>query len=250
MWIYSWNFWSKSARALANELNAYLIRHEGSRFVGRPYKPVINWGSSNLPKEVGGSTVLNSAPQVALASNKLNFLETCVEDWRAPPWTTDPEVARKWLEKGHDVVARTLLNGHSGAGIVLVHPGGRLPYAPLYTKYVPKSTEWRVHCVGDTIIDVQRKAAKRGDVANWQIRNHDNGFIYARDQVPPRDVTEQALTSFLKSGLDFGAVDVIYNAKREKAYVLEINTAPGLEGTTVGLYARALEGRVDEMLDM
>jgi glutathione synthase/RimK-type ligase-like ATP-grasp enzyme len=250
VWIYSWNFWSKSARVLAKELDAYLIRHEGSRFVGRPYKAVINWGSSVLPTCVRGSTVLNSAPQVALASNKLNFLETCVEDWRPPPWTSDPNVAKQWLKDGKDVVARTVLNGHSGAGIRLIHPGGILPYALLYTKYIPKSSEWRIHCVGNTIIDIQRKAAKIGEVANWQIRNHDNGFIYARDGVPPGDVREQALAAFLKSGLDFGAVDVIYNAKREKAYVLEINTAPGLEGNTVGIYANALERRANALLHM
>jgi D-alanine-D-alanine ligase-like ATP-grasp enzyme len=37
--------------------------------------------------------------------------------------------------------------------------------------------------------------------------------------------------------LDFGAVDIIYNAKRNECYVLEVNTAPGLEGTTVEKYA-------------
>ena len=39
-------------------------------------------------------------------------------------------------------------------------------------------------------------------------------------------------------GLDFGAVDVIYNEKYGRAYVLEVNTAPGLgEGIAI-MYAR------------
>ena len=39
------------------------------------------------------------------------------------------------------------------------------------------------------------------------------------------------------SGLTFGAIDVIWNEHQQKAFVLEINTAPGIEGTTVEKYA-------------
>jgi glutathione synthase/RimK-type ligase-like ATP-grasp enzyme len=42
----------------------------------------------------------------------------------------------------------------------------------------------------------------------------------------------------LASGLDFGAVDVIWNERQQRAYVLEINSAPGLEGTTIDDYVR------------
>ena len=38
-------------------------------------------------------------------------------------------------------------------------------------------------------------------------------------------------------GLYFGAVDMIWNAYKKQGYVLEINTAPGLEGQTVENYA-------------
>jgi D-alanine-D-alanine ligase-like ATP-grasp enzyme len=41
--------------------------------------------------------------------------------------------------------------------------------------------------------------------------------------------------------LDFGAVDVIWNEKQQRAYVLEVNTAPGLEGQTVDDYARGIK---------
>ena len=46
------------------------------------------------------------------------------------------------------------------------------------------------------------------------------------------DTLAAALACLAKTGLDFGAVDVIYT-KDERVYVLEINTAPGLEGQTV-----------------
>ena len=39
--------------------------------------------------------------------------------------------------------------------------------------------------------------------------------------------------------LQFGAVDIIWNEKENKCYVLEINTAPGLVGTTLTKYTEA-----------
>jgi glutathione synthase/RimK-type ligase-like ATP-grasp enzyme len=41
-------------------------------------------------------------------------------------------------------------------------------------------------------------------------------------------------------GLDFGAVDIIWNEREDKCYVLEVNTAPGLQGSTLENYANAI----------
>ena len=72
---------------------------------------------------------------------------------------------------------------------------------------------------------------------NWRIRNLANGFIYAREDVrPPECVTSVARRALDCIDLDFGAVDVIYNARQNRAYVLEVNTAPGVTGTTVDRY--------------
>ena len=40
--------------------------------------------------------------------------------------------------------------------------------------------------------------------------------------------------------LDIGGVDVVYRAGQDAAYVIEVNTAPGIEGTTVEKYAQKL----------
>lgn len=162
---------------------------------------------------------------------------------RTPEFTTSREEAFRWLIKGNTVVERHILNGNSGAGIRLVEPNGEeeLSKAPLYVKYVPKKQEYRIHVCGGEAVDIQRKA-RRKDVAdediNWKIRNHDNGFIFARneDGVVPPDVIVQAINSVKLLGLDFGAVDVIFNDKEQQAYVLEVNTAPGLSGSTLEGY--------------
>lgn len=162
---------------------------------------------------------------------------------RTPSFTTSSMEAQLWLNQGYTVVERHVLNGNSGAGIRLVEPGEGegINKAPLYVRYVPKKQEYRIHVCGGQAVDIQRKARRRDvedDAINWKIRNHDNGFIFARNEgdVTPPDVIVQAVNAVNLLGLAFGAVDVIFNDKEQKAYVLEVNTAPGLSGTTLEGY--------------
>lgn len=166
---------------------------------------------------------------------------------RTPSFTTNVGQAYSWLEGGFQVVARTILNGNSGAGIVLLSEDRLEEFvvqAPLYVKYVPKKQEYRVHVFRNEVVDVQRKA-RRHDVedkdVNWKIRNHSNGFIFARGEAlgdVPEDVLKQSKLAVAACGLDFGAVDVIFSDKEQAAYVLEINSAPGLSGATLEGYVQ------------
>lgn len=203
---------------------------------------VVNWGSAaqlnllKVPKRI-----INLPERVALASNKLKafgeFLKTGV---KTPLWTTSKEEAVSW---DHTLFARTKLTGHSGDGIVVVAKGEEIPDAPLYTYYIFKEREYRVHVCNGTVIDTQRKIRDPNkEVTSWKIRSHENGFIFARNSVlwsQKRD--KLAIDAIAALGLDFGAVDIIEDDKDE-FYVLEVNTAPGLEGLTVDIYAEALRG--------
>ncbi len=231
---------SKGAKALAEELGGKCLRVVGSTFVPKPGDLLINWGATMGPC----STWIwkNKPGVVSYASNKLKFFELVKELGLTPRfWTNAEDIP----DDAFPVVCRTVLSGHSGAGIIIADSRSDLVSAPLYVQYVKKKDEYRVHLGrhsdSDCVIAVQRKA-KRNDIpsedVNWQIRNHHNGFIYKRDGVdPPQAVMDAASRCFNETGLDFGAVDVIWNAQQEKAYVLEINTAPGLEGQTVADYA-------------
>ena len=57
----------------------------------------------------------------------------------------------------------------------------------------------------------------------------------------PEDCEKQAVAAVVALGLDFGAVDVVYNVKEQKAYVLEVNSAPGLSGTTLDKYVEVFK---------
>lgn len=171
---------------------------------------------------------------------------------RTPEFTKDRFLAAAWLAQGHTVVERHILNGNSGVGIRLVEPGQgeELHPCPLYVKYVPKKQEYRIHVCGGKAVDIQRKARRKDvddDAINWKIRNHDNGFIFARNEdgfVPP-DVVDQAVRAVGILGLAFGAVDVIFNDKEQKAYVLEVNTAPGMSGATLEGYLSRFKDYLD-----
>ena len=246
--ILPYNMGSESAKALAMATGYKRLRREGSLFKGRPDKVVINWGCSAVSDEVAKCTIINRPECVAIAANKLSCFVSMLKDGGVtiPPFTVDRIEALGWLENGSSVVVRTILNGNSGAGIVLAEtPMDELPIAPLYVKYIPKKQEYRIHVRGGEVVDVQRKARRKDlpdNQVNWKIRNHDNGFVFARnDFVCPDDVKVQALNAVKAVGLDFGAVDVIFNEQEQKAYVLEINTAPGLTGTTLEGYAEAFK---------
>jgi glutathione synthase/RimK-type ligase-like ATP-grasp enzyme len=242
---------SKSAKALAQELGGKVLKLQNSKFKPKPSDIVINWGNTQQQESTIGfwGGTLNNSAKIIQASNKLKFFKLLEEH--------HPEIIPKfWTNKNdipdsaYPVVCRTILAGHSGAGIVIANDSSGVVDAGLYVQYVKKKDEYRVHIGrnsgsdGSKIIAVQRKAKKNGfENANWQVRNLANGFIYVRENVNPHpSVIAVAKKAFEATGLDFGAVDVIWNENQEKSYVLEINTAPGLEGQTIKDYAEFFRG--------
>lgn len=241
--IYPYRKGSKSVKAL-RENGFKSIKLENSRFKGRPNKVVINYGSSRLPQEVLKCRVINSPEAVSKAANKLIAFKAMAEyGVSVPRFTESSEEASGWQV---DVVLRHKLNGHSGEGIEIVDGDHReMPEAPLYAEYVKKKEEYRVHVFMGEVIDIQRKARKRevpDEEVNWQVRNLEGGFIYAREGVElPEEAKFQAIVAVEALGLDFGAVDIIWNERSDTYYVLEVNTAPGLTGTTLEKYVEAFK---------
>jgi glutathione synthase/RimK-type ligase-like ATP-grasp enzyme len=146
-----------------------------------------------------------------------------------------------------------MLRANGGRGIIVLSPGSGddVPEAPFYTQYIPKTDEYRVHVWGGQVLDVQMKKRRTeipDEEVNWQIRNHNNGFVFARDGVNPPDCVHTAAVRAVSAlALDFGAVDIGYNAKRDKCRVYEVNTAPGLEGTTLDKYYEAIRNLFPEV---
>lgn len=160
-----------------------------------------------------------------------------------PEYTTDKEVAREWLREESLVVCRTLLRSCEGKGIVLASTEEELVTAPLYTRYVPKKREYRVHVLHGNVIDVQEKRKKSGfsQDRNTRIRNTANGYVFCREGlVEPTGIRELALSAVSALNYPLGAVDIVYNEHYNRLVVLEVNSNPGLEGTTLEKYASSI----------
>lgn len=159
-----------------------------------------------------------------------------------PGYCTEPLSVQNLGAK--TVFARTLINSTNGRGIIEHVVGdGPIPVAPLYTAYIPKKAEYRFHVFNGEVIDVQEKRKKRGfeEDRNTRVRNVQNGYVYCRDNiVPPDGATALAVAAVSAVGYQYGAVDLIYNEKRGQCFVLEVNSRPGLMGTTLDKYVEAL----------
>lgn len=240
---------SVSAKQLTDKLGGKRVKLAGSTFRNRETDFTINWGNSNPPDNVDLRYVLNHPDAIKDASNKLKFFQDCraagLDEIIPQFWTDRNEIP----DEAFPIVCRTILNGHSGRGIVIADTRDQLVDAPLYVQYIKKADEYRIHIGApfdpdvneqSIIIAMQQKRRRRDfENPNWKVRNHANGFIYARENVAPPECVLNVVRRAFEQGcrLDFGAVDVIYNAKQGRAYVLEINTAPGLEGQTLDDYA-------------
>jgi glutathione synthase/RimK-type ligase-like ATP-grasp enzyme len=240
--VYPYKQGSQSAKALANALGGKVLKKVGSKYRQRPEDLIINWGAGDCPFK--GPRVANQPEAIGVASNKLSAFRRMKEaNVNVPDFYTKRE---EIPGDAYPIMARTVLNGHSGRGIVVCNGVNDLVPAPLYVKYVKKQDEYRIHVLRRpgaeaSIISIQRKAKRRdADNADFMIRNLANGFVFVRDGVaPPQQVIDQSVAAVEALGLAFGAVDVIWNARQAKAYALEVNTAPGLEGQTVADYAAA-----------
>lgn len=253
LYIYPHDEHSNGARLLKEALGARRILVRNSKFVGSKSTVVINWGAGTLPPVVHGSKVINKPEEITCASDKVRFFDRMTKNGggRIPEWTTSKDVVTKWLQQKKTVVARTLTRAKSGRGIVFFENLAEFVNAPLYTVYVKKKEEYRVHFAFGSVIDIQKKVLRKTDdegkpidpkTTDWRIRNFANGFVFIRQDIQtPQDVIDQAMKCAAASRLDFGAVDVVFNDQQGKAYVLEINTAPGIEGSTVESYARAFK---------
>lgn len=239
MVILPYNKASQSAKLLAQTLGVRRVRHEGRPV--RMNKTILNWGCSSIPQRVyhpDGLNIVNNPVSVQVASNKLEAFRLLDGHVPVPPFTIWQDTALEWLADGA-VVCRTRLTGHSGEGIVIALDSDEVVPAPLYTKYIKKNQEYRIHVMGGEAFFIQRKARKLDvpdEEVNWKIRNHQNGFIYANQDVEvPEEYKEIAVEAVNILNLDFGAVDII-SKKNGEPFILEVNTAPGLAGTTLEKY--------------
>ena len=242
-------------RALARAAGL-IVLNRGSTWRGRPQDVIVNWGAADDHLgEPRRCRWLNHPDAVARAVDKIETLKA-LDAANVPTleWTTQLEEASRWHEEDGIVIGRRLLCASAGKGIIVCkrneegHPGhlpSDFPRTPLWTRYFKGSDEFRIHVAGGKVIDRQQKRRRLDEDGNHdatnEVRNLDNGWVFCRDEVEQIEMADSAACAAVAGlGLDFGAVDLKVNAQRTRVGVLEVNTAPGLEGTSLQVYARAI----------
>lgn len=260
---------SNSASSGALELVKFLrenLKYKASKislsstsFIPSKNDLIVNWGSSKLPdwlartKVKSALKVLNLPEYIEVAVNKYTtFKILSANNVNVPEFSYRSGVIPSWDK----TVVRKLLQSKAGAGIELVtkkeyHMKEDIFHSYLVTEYIKKTKEYRVHVFDGKVIDVQEKRKEKDFPSlNYQIRTRANGWVFCREDInPPEKVLSEAVAAVAALNLDFGAVDIIWNRHHDKAYVLEVNTAPGIEGTTIESYANAISQYVNELED-
>lgn len=240
-WFYPYSKASKSVWALVDVMpNSRIIKRQGSTYAYKRGDIIVNWGNYGLP--AFGGPVLNSSAAVEIATSKMRTFDVLqAANVHIPEYTRDRATAQAWCRR-HRVLGRDADRGSEGAGITVYEAGSEVGQHRFYVKYIPKAREFRVHVFGGQVIDVQEKLKKSGGKLAY-VRNTANGYVFTRggltDNPPPPGVRELAISAVTALGLHFGGVDVGSHATLG-AYVYEVNTAPGIEGTTVLKYKEAL----------
>ena len=256
--IYPHNQGSRSARALSLSLYDYRakrVRPDGKYKHNWDTHMILNWGNTEIPnwhRDNRSNLWLNHATVVDRATDKVQCLQVLSDAGiPVPQWTVQRMIAEDWCRKGHIVYCRTLTRASGGRGIIIATHSSEIRSSPLYTKRIAIKGEYRVHVFNGKVIDYQKKrkreeAIENGDITD-NIRNIDNGWVYCRNNITRiEDNCILALQAVDALGLTFGGVDIIRDINR-RSYVLEVNTAPGLEGTTLINYTNAIKEMLNEM---
>ena len=230
---------SESGKALADGLEALRINPNASTYRRRPNHRLINWGLSNTHYEgIFGPGDYNHPRAVAFATDKIvtfKLLRTAYVP--VPTYTCARQEGQEWA-RNEKVYGRNSATASQGQGITVYNPGDTLGYHKFYVKQADNKYEYRVHIGRGRVIDVTMKRRANGhENPNMNVRSYDNGWRFCRNNIvtPPDHLIQAAKDAVRVLDLDFGAVDVCIGHHNEVC-VFEVNTAPGIEGTTLTKY--------------
>jgi glutathione synthase/RimK-type ligase-like ATP-grasp enzyme len=160
-------------------------------------------------------------------------------DIPALEFTTDSDVVDGWLANGRVVFGRKYLNASCGKGIVVIEQQGNIPELPVYTMYKKKKREFRVHVFKDEVVNVTEKKRRKGfeGQRDTKIRNLANGYVFVQSvEGEPIGLRQLAIRAAKISASDFRGVDIGYNEQKGELFVIEVNSAPGIQGSNIEKY--------------
>lgn len=161
-------------------------------------------------------------------------------------FTTSGDEALEWAQQDFTVFGRKYLNSSCGKGIVILENGAaRADFfdIPVFTKYKKKKREFRVHVYKDKVVAITEKRKRAGfeGQRDTKIRNLANGYVFCQTvENVPEGLEALALAASSVSPSDFKGVDIGYNERNNDLFIIEVNSAPGIQGSNVNAYVEAI----------
>lgn len=218
---------------------------------------VIRYGSA---KVLGNDiTVINPAKAIEAAGNKRNARLTLLRNDIPVPALHDYQTLSATLKKDYPVIVRPIRHmagrhfyyckNIQDVSFAISRIRVKTNEECYISEFIDKDREYRVHCAHGKCLAVQEK--ERDYIYNtnkppaW---NHKNGYRFEVLQWSkiPKGLCPLACKSVASLNLDFGAVDII--EKDGKFYVLEVNTAPRIEGYIADRYGIYFDWLIDNGL--
>jgi hypothetical protein len=203
--------------------------------------------STHFKRKVWRTTTVSKIRQQFRYGQSVNKIEQYFwfldNEIPALEFTTWDEVALEWLNDGNVVFGRKYLNASCGKGIVVMETPADMQMCPVYTKYKKKKREFRVHVFKDQVVAVTEKKRRKefNGVRDTKIRNLANGYVFTQTVVDePEGLRDLALRAARVSSSDFRGVDVGYNQLKDELFVIEVNSAPGIQGSNINKYLEAV----------
>jgi hypothetical protein len=164
----------------------------------------------------------------------------------AVEFTESLDEALEWSLQGHTVMARTKTKGQTGSGIFVCLPQvDAFDFAEpvkVFTKYISHKREFRVNLFKGKLVNVREKKKKIGfKGGDFHIRNLANGYTTAKCSSYPNQIVDIAKQASLCSPSDFIGVDIGYNELKDFAFVIEVNSGPSIEGSSVQDFVEAIK---------
>lgn len=160
-----------------------------------------------------------------------------------PEFTTNLRVAQEWVKAGDMVFGRN--NEHEKGNDIVDQRSEAWANKDFWSKVIPNvAKEYRLHIFNGNHIQQALKrfdsTAPRRRTDDLPIRNTETGWRYDHAFSPPSDAVALAKSAVQVLEYLWGAVDFLEDSAGH-CFVLEVNTAPGMDDTTAGAYASAIE---------
>lgn len=193
-------------------------------------------------------TNLNTPEFIKLLSNKRMFSTMLLENgFYCPEFSRD-----KSEISGYPVVLRSTLTSSKGRGISIVKTEEEVDKfwtnSHSWTKYIPMQYELRCHILGGGLAKVFKKVWRKEEPeAEFPIRCNDTyEFVLQSTEGKYNRLYElvEGLTKILGDN-NFYSLDIGWDNNKKQYFILEGNSAPGLNQYTAKMYAEFLINRLE-----